>query len=85
MLNQIMRLLNTDNFEIKEVRDDEIPPYAILSHTWDEGEVTFQDMKRKRAAKMRGYEKVKNVCSLARANRITHVWIDTCCSIQTHH
>jgi hypothetical protein len=25
--------------------DDPIPPYAILSHTWDEGqEVTFKDL-----------------------------------------
>jgi len=27
------------------VGDDEVPPYAILSHTWrDGGEVTFEDL-----------------------------------------
>jgi hypothetical protein len=29
------------------VGDDKIPPYAILSHTWDEGqEVTFDDLMK---------------------------------------
>ena len=85
-----MRLLNTKvsdtgNFEIKEFRDDEIPPYAILSHAWDEEEVTFQDMQGTRAPNKKGYEKVKRCCSVARASEFEYVWVDTCCSIQTHH
>jgi hypothetical protein len=61
-----MRLLNTANFEIQEFRDDRIPRYAILSHTWDEVEITFQDMKGAAAAEKKGYEKVKNCCSVAK-------------------
>jgi hypothetical protein len=38
---------HTGEFSLTEdlVDDDIIPPYAILSHTWEEGqEVTFQDI-----------------------------------------
>jgi hypothetical protein len=78
-----MRLLNTDNFEVKEFRDDEVPRYAILSHTWDEEEVTFQDMEGTRAANKKGHKKVKSCCSVARANGLKYVWIDTCCINKT--
>jgi hypothetical protein len=27
------------------IRSEEIPPYAILSHTWGEQEVVFDDLK----------------------------------------
>ncbi|KAF2191875.1 hypothetical protein K469DRAFT_344388 [Zopfia rhizophila CBS 207.26] len=83
-----MRLLHTKesdagNFEIKEFRDDNIPQYAILSHTWAEEEVTFQDMEGTRAANKKGYKKVKNYCSIARANGFEYIWIDTCCIDKT--
>jgi hypothetical protein len=78
-----MRLLNTDTFEVKEIRDDEVPRYAILSHTWDEEEITFQDIEGTRAANKRGYKKVKSCCSVARANGFEYVWIDTCCIDKT--
>jgi hypothetical protein len=38
-----MRLINTENLQLVEFIGDKIPKYAILSHTWGEGEVTFQD------------------------------------------
>jgi hypothetical protein len=81
--NQIMRLLDTHNVKIKEVRDDEIPPYAILSHTWDEEEVIFQDMEGNCEKDKKGYEKVQNCCSVAEANGFDYVWMDTCCIDKT--
>ncbi|RYP79640.1 hypothetical protein DL770_006589 [Monosporascus sp. CRB-9-2] len=74
-----MRLLNTDNFEVKEFRDDGAPRYAILSHTWDEEELTFQDMEGTHVVNKKGYQKVKRCCSVAKADGFKHVWIDTCC------
>jgi hypothetical protein len=74
-----MRLLNTGNFEVKLFGDGEVPPYANLSHTWDEEEVTLQDMEGACAANKKGYEKVKRCSSVARANGFEYVWIDTCC------
>ncbi|KAK2592783.1 hypothetical protein QQS21_009526 [Conoideocrella luteorostrata] len=42
-----MWLVHTSTLEIIRKRDDDIPPYAILSHTWgsDEEEVTLQEME----------------------------------------
>ncbi|KAI9148426.1 het domain [Paramyrothecium foliicola] len=39
-----MRLLHTKEMDVVEV-GGQIPPYAALSHTWAEEEVTFQDME----------------------------------------
>ncbi|KAH7114708.1 hypothetical protein B0J13DRAFT_488008, partial [Dactylonectria estremocensis] len=78
-----MRLLNTRNFEVKEFRDDEVPRYAILSHTWDEEEVSLQDLEGTRAANKKGYQKVKSCCSRALADEFEYIWIDTCCIDKT--
>ena len=40
-----MRLLNTSTLKLREFHDDEIPDYAILSHTWEDGEVSYQAME----------------------------------------
>lgn len=37
---------------------DTIPPYAILSHTWDSGEVSFEDLVNDAGKKMVGYRKI---------------------------
>ncbi|KAF1967872.1 hypothetical protein BU23DRAFT_372147, partial [Bimuria novae-zelandiae CBS 107.79] len=39
-----MRLLNVDTLEIKTYNEHDVPPYAILSHTWGPDEVTFQEI-----------------------------------------
>jgi hypothetical protein len=63
-----MRLLSTHNWTLKEFLSDyEVPPYTILSHTWDEDEVTFQqweslaisDIATSDINSMKGYQKVK--------------------------
>ena len=43
-----MRLLNTHTGKFQDFQDDAaIPPYAILSHTWNEnGEQTYQDVRK---------------------------------------
>ncbi|KAI1157011.1 HET-domain-containing protein [Nemania diffusa] len=58
--------------------------YAILSHTWDEDEVTFQDMKgTDEVLHRKGYAKVKHCCFVARTSGFDYVWIDTCCIDKT--
>ncbi|KAL4888349.1 ankyrin repeat-containing domain protein [Aspergillus ambiguus] len=77
--------LDTGNFKIEEFTDHTVPQYAILSHTWEQDEVTFQDMDGDgiRARKKRGFMKIKNCCSLALANGFKYLWIDTCCIDKT--
>jgi hypothetical protein len=59
--------------------DNEIPPYAILSHTWGEEEVTFDHVRQGTAHQLKGYPKVLATCNSAAQNGFEYVWIDTCC------
>ncbi|CAH0053755.1 unnamed protein product [Clonostachys solani] len=40
-----MRLLNTEIVEVIEVYGSDIPRYAILSHTWSDGEILIQELE----------------------------------------
>ncbi|KAK4183889.1 hypothetical protein QBC35DRAFT_507093 [Podospora australis] len=50
-----MRLLETSTLRLVSKREGEIPPYAILSHTWggDDDEVTYQDILELSASRFR--------------------------------
>jgi hypothetical protein len=63
----------------------QIPKYAILSHTWGLGEITFQDMRGNRALAERtaGFAKVRDSCRQARRDGYGYIWIDTCCIDKT--
>jgi hypothetical protein len=43
-----MRLLRISDLQVVEVADDAPLDYAILSHTWSEGEVSLQDLETRR-------------------------------------
>ncbi|THU79519.1 HET-domain-containing protein, partial [Dendrothele bispora CBS 962.96] len=74
-----MRLLNTTNRTLKEFYTD-IPQYAILSHTWGQEEVTFQDIQNFEAAKHKdGWKKVIGACAHTQKYGFEWIWIDTCC------
>ncbi|KAM0513906.1 hypothetical protein ACHAPE_007261 [Trichoderma viride] len=77
-----MRLINTETFELKVFSDDEVPPYAILSHTWgpDSEELTFSDITHEIIDKPGiGSFKFKKCCEQAKADKCGYAWIDTCC------
>lgn len=61
----------------------QIPPCAILSHTWSNDEVSFQDiMSVDTGADLTtktGWFKIENACRLALSFGLSYVWIDTCC------
>ena len=73
-----MRLIHTSTRKLHEFYDD-IPEYAILSHTWDGREMTLQDFNRVDAESLPGFEKVDKCCKLAASRDSEYVWIDTCC------
>ncbi|KAK3348898.1 heterokaryon incompatibility protein-domain-containing protein [Lasiosphaeria hispida] len=76
-----MRLLHVQSRQLRTYYDDNMPPYAILSHTWDldKPELLFDDLKRPDHMHSKGYQKVENTCRLAKAMELDWVWIDTCC------
>ena len=66
------------------VSDDEVPPYAILSHTWDDEEVNFQQwesMAISDITHMKGYHKIKRFGEKAASNGFSWVWVDTYASL----
>jgi hypothetical protein len=74
-----MRLLNTSTIQFEEFPGDDIPHYAILSHTWGEEEVSFQDMQNGHGQDKAGLVKIKSCCALAALDGWEYAWIDTCC------
>jgi hypothetical protein len=79
-----MRLLHIEdngNFSLAEFMGQDIPPYAILSHTWgvDEREITFQDINNGTGQQERGYDKIRFCAKQAKADSLEYFWVDTCC------
>jgi hypothetical protein len=74
-----MRLINTRTWLFEEFIGEDIPEYAILSHTWGADEVSYQDYTSGTQTSKSGYRKIKKTCVLAAEAGIRHVWIDTCC------
>lgn len=78
-----MRLLKIQNggCRIVEYLGSDIPPYAILSHTWgpDVGEVTFEDMVNGTANSKDGNSKIVFCRERAVKDGLHYLWVDTCC------
>jgi hypothetical protein len=60
-----MRLLNSSKLTLHEFFGSNIPKYAILSHRWENEEVTFQDMRDGKGPGMAGWSKVTGCCAQA--------------------
>jgi hypothetical protein len=79
-----MRLLQVnENGEFSLTRDftNNIPRYAILSHTWgdDEEEVTFKDLENGSGKTKSGYKKIQFCGAQASRDGLRNFWVDTCC------
>jgi hypothetical protein len=79
-----MRLLKqNDSGEFSLTNDliNNIPPYAILSHTWgaDTEEVTFRDLTDGTGMSKAGYRKLQFCGEQAKRDKLEYFWVDTCC------
>lgn len=80
-----MRLLECNSAgELSLTKDfvgNNIPQYAILSHTWgaDTEEVTFQDLINGTGKSKTGYSKIWFCGEQARRDGLQYFWVDTCC------
>ncbi|KAJ4366808.1 hypothetical protein N0V83_007333 [Neocucurbitaria cava] len=77
-----MRLLNVRTYQLKSELGKEKPQYAILSHTWEDDEVLFEDLKSTSEINWRakkGFFKIKFACEQALKDGYDFIWIDTCC------
>lgn len=79
-----MRLIKDErhgNLSLVEYHGDNIPCYAILSHTWgaDGEEVTFKDLMRGTGKNKADYKKIEFCRKRAAGDGLQHFWVDTCC------
>ncbi|QDS77536.1 hypothetical protein FKW77_000947 [Venturia effusa] len=74
-----MRLINTTTHELHDFPYHPMPEYAILSHTWGDDEVIFQEMTHSSRFSKAGYTKIRGTCQLAIEHGLQYAWIDTCC------
>lgn len=73
-----MRLLHTTELRVQYFPSNDIPVYAIFSHTWGAEEVTLQDMENRTFIGKSGFHKVQYCCKLAAKDGYTWIWVDTC-------
>ncbi|KAK0728901.1 hypothetical protein B0T26DRAFT_673364 [Lasiosphaeria miniovina] len=79
-----MRLLERDDTGGVRLTEDlpsnnKIPPYAILSHTWGDGEVLFRDLMDGTGKNKAGYAKIQFCRDQAWRDGLRFFWVDTCC------
>ena len=83
-----MRLIDAREFVNEErdffldYRDEFTTPYTIISHRWEDEEVSLQDVIQLHTSPSlkgrKGYQKVLNACLRTLADCFRYVWIDTC-------
>ena len=84
-----MRLLKLEangRFSLTDNLDD-VPCYAILSHTWgaDAEEVTFKDLEEGTGERKAGYTKIRFCGKQADNDGLKYFWVDTCCINKPNH
>jgi len=77
---RLLKLLPGGDFKLISFNDDDTPPYAILSHTWTEGqEVTYNELVAGTGKDKTGYAKIHFCGGRAAADGLQYFWVDTCC------
>ncbi|KAI0886180.1 HET-domain-containing protein [Annulohypoxylon maeteangense] len=76
-----MYLLDVETITLHQFYGNAIPKrkYAILSHTWGEDEVSFQDLQAGNGPSKMGYLKILYTCEQAKEDGLEWAWVDTCC------
>ncbi|KAF2626414.1 kinesin light chain 1 [Macroventuria anomochaeta] len=77
---RLLKRLQSGGFELVSLSNDDPPRYAILSHTWTEGqEVTYNELVAGTSKDKTGYDKIRFCGDRAAADGFDYFWVDTCC------
>jgi hypothetical protein len=69
-----MRLLHAKEYRLYSFEGEgSTPSYAILSHTWNEDEVTFDDIAGDKYRRQAGFVKIRYCCEQALADGFEYV------------
>ena len=85
----MIRLLHVESLTLQQFKDDNCPPYVILSHRWAEDpsdEVVYDDManfhelrQSRLWKKARSAAKIVGACQKVIEEKIHYLWLDTVC------
>lgn len=75
-----MWLIDTQTLNLNHVDEAVDSSYAILSHTWEDEEVTFQEIQQNTSGynNKKGWLKIQACCKQALKDGHKYVWADTC-------
>ncbi|KAK6592352.1 kinesin light chain [Botrytis cinerea] len=76
---RLLEMKSPGEFSLIHVATHDTLPYAILSHTWADQEVTYQDLISGTGKSKSGYEKIKFCGEQAAKDGLRYFWVDTCC------
>jgi hypothetical protein len=73
-----MWLINCETMRLECFDSEDLAPrYAILSHTWGDDEVSFNDMGAANVEAKKGYSKITFCCEMAKIHELQYAWVDT--------
>lgn len=77
----LLQMYDADSVRLVELLGNDVPKYAILSHTWGQSndEVTYQDLQNHTAEGKEGYNKLMFCGKQALRDGLQYFWVDTCC------
>ncbi|KAI1325519.1 heterokaryon incompatibility protein-domain-containing protein [Xylariaceae sp. FL0255] len=88
----LLDIKDLDNLKLVQVSEESAPKYAILSHTWGDEEVSFQEVQALIQAQepysrskspditaKKGYIKIRDTAVVAAEDMYSYIWVDTCC------
>jgi hypothetical protein len=77
---RLLRHKSDVDFELVTFSNDDLPPYAILSHTWIDGEeVTYNELVTGTGKNKAGDAKIRFCVDRAAKDGLQYSWVDTCC------
>ena len=79
----MVRLIKTDDISLHVFEGRNIPRYAILSHRWEAGEISLQEVQANLYQHKAGWLKLRQFCQYADSKGHRFVWMDTCCIDKT--
>jgi len=78
---RLLEIKGVKEISLTEFFEPDIPPYAILSHTWGPGgeEVSFRDIVDHTGKNKAGFAKIEFCSRKATSDNLRYFWVDTCC------
>ncbi|KAF2966381.1 hypothetical protein GQX73_g7178 [Xylaria multiplex] len=80
-----MWLIETSTLKLEFFTEAVKGSYAILSHTWEENEVSFEQLSNINEAWLENAQnrktliKITKTCEVASQHGLSYAWVDTCC------